>query len=299
MTSTPDADAFYVAEAEGVYRATEAAQGPWDPGSQHGGPPAALLASAVEERTGRPGLRTVRVSVDFFGPIPMGVVGVSVRVLRPGRRVQLAEAELTHAGKVVAVARTWQHAVSEGAASSGAASSEGTPSGAAPSGAPSAEASRAAQGVAGVAAGPGGRPPVPALPPRESHGPGMMNAFGYGRAIEWRMTGGSADALGPGAVWARPRVPLIAGTEMTGLQRALVVADSANGISLSLPLDHYLSMPTSLNVAFLRHPAGDWVHLDCRTDFSGDGVGLTTAELADFGGRLGVVNQPLLIVARG
>ncbi|MDI5970669.1 thioesterase family protein [Streptomyces sp. SL13] len=270
MTSTADGapqlpEGFYVRRSQDVYGSTSAVQGPWDPGSQHGGPPSALLASAIEERTGRPGLRIVRVSVDFLGPIPVGELSVAVRVLRPGRRVQLAEAELAHDGKVVAVARAWQHAVD--AAPDATA---GTPDGAAP--------------------------PLPAPVPDSG---AMMSAFGYGRAIEWRTTAGSADEPGPGAVWARPRVPLIAGTAMTGLQRALVVADSANGISLSLPLDRFLSMPTSLNVGFLRHPAGPWVHMDARTDFSGDGVGLTRAELADESGLLAVVSQPLLIAARG
>ncbi len=270
MTITADdahepPESFYLREGDGVYRTTGAAQGPWDPGAQHGGPPAALLAAAVEEQAGRPELRIARVTVDFLGPIPLGVLNVAVKILRPGRRVQLAEAELTHDGRLVAVARTWQHAVAEPAEAS------------AP---PAAE-------------------PAPPLPAPGTGGSAWLDLFGYGRAMEWRASAGSMERPGPCAVWVRPRVPLIAGTPSTGLQRALLVADSANGASLSLPLDRFLSMPTSLTVAFLRHPAGEWVHMDARTELSGDGVGLASARLLDDTGLLATVTQPMLIASRG
>lgn len=280
MTMTADGaadelpQAFYVRGGEGEYRATAAAQGPWDERAQHGGPPAALLASAIEEQAGRPDLRVARVTVDFFGPIPLGVVGVTVKILRPGRRVQLAEAELTHDGRLVAVARAWQHAVTTSS----------------PAGSDAGPAAEPGGVVAGRAA-----PPLPSAPSRAST---LLGGFGYGRAIEWRTTTGSLDEPGPASVWARPRIPLIAGTPTTGLQRALVVADSANGISLALPLDRFLSMPTSLNVAFLRHPGEEWVHMDARTDFAGDGIGLTSAQLSDGSGLLATVAQPLLIAPR-
>lgn len=278
-------EAFYLRDGDGVYRTTSAAQGPWDPGTQHGGPPAALLATAIEEQTARPDLRVARVTVDFLGPIPLGVLNVTVKILRPGRRVQLAGAELTHDGKLVAVARTWQHAVAT-APGKDPDMNTGTDPG-------------TDTGATEESGGPESGHAAPPLPPEKAHGSALFAGFGYGRAIEWRATAGSIRELGPAAVWARPRVPLVAGTAMTGLQRALVVADSANGISLSLPLDRFLSMPTSLNVAFLRHPAGEWVHLDARTEFSGDGVGLTSARLADRTGLLATIAQPLLVAPRG
>lgn len=273
MTDTADdtralPEAFYLPDGDGVYRATGAAQGPWDPGAQHGGPPTALLAAAIEEQAGRPELRIARVNVDFLGPIPLGVLGVSVKILRPGRRVQLSEAELTHDGRVVAVARAWQHAVTATA----------DPEQTVPGG--------AADG------------PAPELPPQEVRDSALLTGFGYGRALEWRSTEGSMDAPGPSAIWARPRIPLVAGRPATGLDRALLVADSANGASLSLPLDRFLSMPTSLGVSLVRHPDGEWVHMAARTDLSGDGVGLASATLSDESGLLGTVTQPLLIAAR-
>jgi hypothetical protein len=39
-------------------------------------------------------------------------------------------------------------------------------------------------------------------------------------------------------VWARVRLPLVDGVALTGQDRALILADSANGLSLSLPPEH-------------------------------------------------------------
>lgn len=255
-------EAFYVPNGEDTYLATGATQGPWDPGLQHGGPPAALLGAAVERQAGRPGLRVARISVDFMGPIPVGEVAVRVKVVRPGRRVQLAEAELVHGDVTVAVARAWQHAV--------------TPDVRGP--------------VTKTSPAPGLSPDAPAS--------ALMADFGYGRALEWRTTSGRTDALGPSSVWTRMRIPLISGRPTSGLARMLVTADSANGISLELSLAEWLSMPTSLNVAVLRVPEGEWVHMDATTHLSGDGVGVAQAELADEDGLLATVAQPMLVDRR-
>src|SRR6266516_4040779 len=85
----------------GHYRATAATAGPWDPGSQHGGPPAALLATAIEACDAVPGLRLARLTVELLRPVPVGEVVVQAHVLRPGRRVRLIEAQLEADGKPV------------------------------------------------------------------------------------------------------------------------------------------------------------------------------------------------------
>jgi hypothetical protein len=52
------------------------------------------------------------------------------------------------------------------------------------------------------------------------------------------------DGLGPAGVRTRPRVPLIAGEAMQPLDRALVIADSANKVSRELPMDGLDVRPT-------------------------------------------------------
>jgi hypothetical protein len=90
----------------------------------------------------------------------------------------------------------------------------------------------------------------------------------------------------------------VAGQPITPLARTLVAADAANGLSAELPLDRWLSIPPGMATTLLREPVGEWVHLDCRTSLSEDGLGLCSGVLSDTGGTLGEVAQPLLVRAR-
>jgi hypothetical protein len=254
-----DLEAFYLPTGADSFRATIASQGPWDPRYQHGGPPTALLAAAIDRYAGGDGLRIARMTAEFLRPVPLAEVTVRVAVLRPGRRVQLVEAELVHDGAVVVVARAWQHATTTEPGPSTAASAV--------------------------------PPPVPPEGPVRP----LWDSFGYGRALEWRPTAGDPGHGGPAAVWARLRVPLVAGWDVTGLDRLLVLADSTNGISLELPLTEWLSMPTALTVTVLRPPTGMWVHLDARTHLVADGIGLSHGQLSDPHGLVAMATQPLYV----
>ena len=125
-----------------------------------------------------------------------------------------------------------------------------------------------------------------------------LDDWGYGRSIEWRFTRGSFDSLGAADVWARVRLPLVDGVALTGQDRVLIAADSANGLSLSLPLKQWFSIPPTMTVTLLRPPTGAWVHLACRTYLTDDGVGLAHADLFDPDGFIGEVAQPLVVQKR-
>jgi hypothetical protein len=99
-------------------------------------------------------------------------------------------------------------------------------------------------------------------------------------------------------VWARVRLRLVAGVALTGQDRTLILADSANGLSLSLPLTQWFSIPPTMTATLLRPPAEEWVHLACRTYLAEDGVGLARADLSDLDGLIGEVAQPLLVQKR-
>ncbi|WP_250035988.1 thioesterase family protein [Paractinoplanes maris] len=251
---------FYLPLGDGQFRPTRSTESPWDTEMQHGGPPAALLGRVLTVD----GLRLARISVDFLGPIPRRDFQIEVSTIKPGRLTTLNEARMIVDGRVAVTARAWHLA-------------------------------------------PGPQPPVTtpadhADPLPEAHGDGGFpgyDGWGYGEAIEWRTTKGELGvADGETHVWTRVRMPLIDGEELTGIDRALIVADSANGISAVLPMGQWLSIPPTMTTTLLRPALGDWVHLACRTALSDDGLGLTTGELADPEGTLGQVSQPLVVRAR-
>ncbi|GII04046.1 thioesterase family protein [Planobispora takensis] len=252
-------EAFYLPTSDGGYEPTPATQSPWDADAQHGGPPTALLAHLLDASAG-PGMRLARISVDFLGPIPRRPARVEVTELRPGRRVRLAQAHLIVDGRATVTAHAWHIAV-------------------------------------------GPTPPAgsrPLLPPSLSAAPAGhvlpgLSDWGYGQAVEWRFN--HRDS-GTAQVWTRVRIPLVAGQPLTGLARTLIVADSANGLSLALPPEHWLSIPPTMTTTLLRPPTGDWVHMDCDTHLSDDGLGLARATLLDPGGYVGEVTQPLLVRRR-
>jgi Thioesterase-like superfamily len=260
---TEIAEAFYLPLGEGRFQPTKATESPWDPTAQHGGPPSALLAHLAGVMAD-PGQRAARVTVDFLGAIPRRELTVEVAVVRPGRRISLTEARMTVEGRAVAVARVWHLATGP------------TPPARTPTVAP---------------------PPVPDESAAATLLPHLPD-WGYGRALDWRYTAGTPDRPGPAAVWTRVRVPLVAGQPLSPLARTLVAADAANGISAELPIADWLSIPPGMATTLLREPVGEWVHLDCRTQLTDDGLGLCSGVLSDAQGAVGEVSQPLLVRER-
>jgi hypothetical protein len=249
---------FYLPLGDDRYQPTKATESPWDTTMQHGGPPAALLGRLLRVD----GLRLARISVDFLGPIPRRELRVETSTLKPGRLTTLNEAHMIVDGRVAVIARAWHLAA-------------GPPP---PASTPAVV-------------------PVPDIPDVSSRF-GGFEEWGYGEAIEWRVTHGGLDDLGETHVWSRVRMPLIDGEEMDGTSRALIVADSANGLSAVLPMDKWLSIPPTMTTTLLRPATGDWVHLASRTLLTDDGIGLTRATLHDEHGEIGEVAQPLLIRSR-
>jgi hypothetical protein len=256
--------AYYLPGGNGRYEPTRATESPWDHKAQHGGPPAALLAHAIDQ-TIEGAMRIGRISLDFLGPIPLREVVVEVSPIRSGRRVHLTEARMGVEGRVAVTARAWHIATGD------------TP-----------PASGEEQIVP---------PPVPSKPTPEQFYPGL-DKWGYGRSIEWRFTRAGFDTLGAADVWTRVRLPLVDGVALSSQDRVLIAADSANGLSLSLPMEQWLSIPPTMTATLLRPPDGEWVHLACRTYLTEDGIGLAHADISDSRGFVGEVAQPLLVQRR-
>jgi hypothetical protein len=254
-------------DAPGSFTATALTIGPWDPGLQHAGPPAALLLREAERASGIDGGQTVRLAYDIFAPVPVGPVRVSAGVARPGRRVELVEAVLTaEDDRPLMRLSAWRMRVREDGA---------TPA----------------------------HPPVPVLPasPEESRPEDaafFSEDVAYHRALEWRFASGSFNSPGPAAAWTRPACALVDGEPMSPLQHLLVMTDAASGISAALDWQSATFANVDLTVALHRPPRGEWLGMDAATVLGTTGAAQCFAVLADGEGAIGRSSQSLFVEPR-
>ena len=253
-------DAFFAIEGERIVP-SELTRGPWDPGSQHAGPPSALLARALELCDPREGMRIARVTVEILAPVPIAPLTLSAEVVRPGRSVELLEASLRGENGELMRARGWRLAESDIEVDW--------------------ESEERPPGHEGAEA-------LEFFPTGETVGwhTAMEIVFARGRFLE----------PGPGVAWMRPRAPLVEGEEITPLQRTMLAADAGNGISAPLDWRTHIFINTDLSVHLLRPPEGEWIGLDSVTHV--DGIGLTDTALWDERGRIGRAAQTLLVRER-
>jgi len=260
-------DAYFTVLTEdpsgGHYAAGAQTAGPWSPELQHGGPPNALLVRAAErvaaQTTGRTDLIAMRLAAEFVGAVPVGEVEVAAHIVRQARSAVLVEATLTAAGRTALQGRVWLVRAADTAA---VAPALGDPA-----------------------------PPPNGLP-------GLGGSFPYGDTIEWRAISGSLGTPGPGIVWARPRLTLVPDEPLSGLQRVVLIGDSASGVSSELDFARWSFVNIDLDVHLSRPVEGDWVLLDARTTLGGHGAALARSTVSDTHGEVGCTAQTLLLAPR-
>lgn len=258
--------AFYERDGD-LFAATELTRGPWDAGAQHAGPPAALLGYAIEGLPEAEGFQIGRITFEILRSVPIAPVRVQARVARPGRRVQMFEAELSDAaGEVLMLARAWGIRTNKLQLP--------------------AEALIARQ------------PPAPPEQGTDAEFFPTEQEHGYHSAMEVRFVAGGFLEPGPATAWLRMRQPLVAGEELTPLQRTLVAADVGNGISAALDFRRFLFINVDLTVHLERMPRGEWVGVDAATLPRPNGIGTAESTLFDEEGRIGRALQTLLIGER-
>ncbi|MET9572712.1 thioesterase family protein [Streptomyces virginiae] len=267
MGTAEGCEGFFERVGPGRFRATEYTRGPWDAGSQHAGPPAALLGRAVEERPGaRADMRIARITYEILRPVPIGELEVTTSVLRSGRSTEVVEAALGPVGAApVMLARALRIRVAE-------------------------------ESVPAVVSGP--QLPTPGEVEVTPFFPVPWET-GYHSAMETRFTEGAFVEPGPGTCWMRMRVPLICGEKTRPLDRVLIAADSGNGISAVMDFGRYVFINSDLTVHLHRHPAGEWACVQARTSVDAAGIGLADAQLHDEKGPIGRSAQSLYVAPRG
>jgi hypothetical protein len=273
-------DPFFRSEGE-LFVPTELTRGPWDPGFQHAGPPAGLIARAVEMLDGEEERQVGRITFEILRAVPIAPLRVEARIVRPGRSVELIEAALCDEEGAVVKASAWRIRVEDVDLPAGLASADGP-------------------GLIGTSPStlrPGFAPPGPdEADPGEF--PETGRDVGYHTAMEYRFVRGGFGEPGPAIAWMRMRHPLVEGEEPSPLQRVLVAADSGNGVSSTLDWARYLFINVELTVHIHRPLVGEWVCLDAITIPEPSGVGVADTALYDERGPLGRAMQALLIGER-
>jgi Acyl-CoA thioesterase C-terminal domain/Acyl-CoA thioesterase N-terminal domain len=252
-----------------VYVSTEHANAGWYEEGQHGGAVAALIAGHIEQHV--PTLAPMqmnRLTVEIFRVIPLVPLRIETEVVREGKRIQTVQAHVYDPTNVLLSIATMQRLRTTDLP------------------------------LPDIAEPPRLEFPKPLdLEPRSTvaWGVGETGKVMFHRsAIEIREIFGGFDDKGPGAMWARLVMPIVAGTETTPLQRAVAIGDFCNGISRALGRG-WLFMNPDLTIHLTRYPDGDWIALSAESAYGTLGRGVATGTLWDTTGFLGRSTQSLYL----
>jgi Acyl-CoA thioesterase C-terminal domain/Acyl-CoA thioesterase N-terminal domain len=244
---------FFRQTGERHYEPTEATIGPWSSDSQHGGPPSALIASALRRFASPGDLKIARVTIEFFSAVPIKPCEIKVEKVRAGKKVELLKGRYIADGKIVLLAHAWR-----------------------------------IESKAGISEPISDGFEIPQLPgPQVQRSYPGVEYFPYIEALEWRFTKGDFDDMGPATVWTRPKIPLIEGREINDLDSLFLMIDSANGVSAELSILNWTFVPIDMTVGLYRQPIGPWIGMAARTAIGHEGIGQTTTTIFDTKGSHG------------
>ncbi|WP_368648525.1 thioesterase family protein [Castellaniella ginsengisoli] len=256
----PYPDAFYVRSGETEFLSTLHAQGAWQPGEQHLAAAAGLVLAEAERRLPSDKLVS-RVSFDVLGVIHSGPFSIDVRLMRPGRSIELIEATMRHGDQVSIQARIWRLAASDTAAVQGG---EWTP-----------------------------------LPPPEAMQPWLFSdVWGGGFIASLEARRGAQARPGRGQSWIRTPYPLVAGEIDPPVAGFAKLIDTANGLAVRADPRAVFFANVDLTVHFTRQPVAGWVGFDTRVSFGPSGLGETFSVLSDRVGPVGTAAQSLTVRLR-
>jgi hypothetical protein len=257
---------------------TELSRGPWDPDALHGGPPAALVAGAMQEAvatfardelTGDDGTTVdffpARFTAELLRPVPLAELVVDTTLRRKGRKICIADATLTGPDGKVCLSAT----------------------------------------LATIRRQPFDQPRSDELtvPPPPSTGWAIAIAASeqvmFAReGVEHRLVAGRFEEPGPATDWIRMAAPMVDGREPTPLERVMAAADFGNGVSGWFDMEEVLFVNPDLTVNLHRLPVGEWVCIDAVTRLGPEGIGLAESLLFDQEGPIGRATQSLLVEGR-
>ena len=234
------------------------AVGPWSADARHGGPPAGLLAYAIEREVGDQELRVVRFTLDLFRAVPHAPLSVAVERVRSGRRVVGLQASLLADGIEVSRASALDLRRSESRAIA--------PAGKLP-----------------------GRDGLPSLADTIASRASQRRFFVH--MVDAVML--PSGEPGVAAAWFRLPVPLIEGEVTTAFQRVATLSDFGNLLAgaaeATLPQEgpRQSFINVDLTVSLGREPAGEWMGLRAERLISAEGRGTVQVAQFDEAGQFG------------
>ena len=259
---------YFLRTGANQYTATPLTSGAWNVEEQHISPSLGLvmhIAEADHASRRQDRLSVGRVTYEIYGVVPIAAYDYSVRVIRPGRTIELVEVVLEHAGRTIVNARIWFMAPGDSSA------------------------------VAGTT--------LPAIKPREQMASYPPSSDWQGQFLEtlegWR------DQQEPGRAgyWARSTVQLIDDAQASPFATACGLMDIANGMTVREDPTKVAFPNVDLTAHFFRVPEfapyqdgfTDWIGHDIRVSFGPGGLGLTQSVLHDAQGPYGMVAQSLTV----
>ncbi|MEO7006916.1 MAG: thioesterase family protein [Terrimesophilobacter sp.] len=258
--STSVVEPYYRALGDNRFASTVHAQGAWNPHEQHMAPVSGILAHCLEQFQPRPELRMARLSFDILGLIPDGEFSVVTSMLRPGRTIELIQAELVSGGRAAVRATAWRLQRSDTSA------------------------------VAGVE-------DLPMTGPQEASGPVSLDDWpgGYIKSVEVRVLPGHRSGLG--RAWIHTEHPLVDAVGSAPFVRLIGLIDTSNGVATRVRpgAGSYLFPNVDLQIHLYREPEGEWLGLQNSVSFGAEGIGLTSTVLHDLTGPFGRAEQILTL----
>ena len=247
---------------EGGVEATELTRGPWSHGVMHGGPICGLMSWLIERELDREDLICSRYTVEILSGVPVGKLGVSANVVKNGKRTAVAEASITHEGKLLARATSQWLSRPEDLT--------------------------------------GKQISVPPIPSQRAN-PGAHPDMEYPRpgfnadAVELRVITGSTEESGPGLIWARLDHALIAGESASKFQQVATLSDLGAAVGFEYAEGEQSFINTDVTLQLLRLPQSEWILLDSAVARSSTNLACCRTTLIDEIGVIGWVLQSQMI----
>ena len=241
------------------YRSLIHTQGAWNPHEQHMAPASGIMAAELEQFQPRTDMRLARLSYDIFGLISYGDSSITTRIIRPGKTIELLEAEMVANEKTCIVARAWRLATQD--------SSE----------------------IAALEDQPVAHPDT--LNPWD----GMQRwPGGYIKSFSAKID--QNHRPGKGIVWLSNDKAMVEGHPTTDFVRLMGMVDTANGIAPRQKDEFTWAFPNlDLQIHLYRYPTGPWLGLETTQQYGTDGIGLTSSILHDVKGPFGHAEQILTL----